>query len=99
MNEGVKWALYESSANRGARLVLTALADNANGHGVVMLPVNKLATMTNLSRQAIGAAIDRLLAGGDLVEVSRQGKSVTYRLGCFDEQGNFNAGEAAKEAA
>jgi hypothetical protein len=98
MNEGVKWALYQSSANRGARLVLTALADNANDRGVVTLPVNKLAAMTNLSRQAIGGAIDRLLAGGDLAEVSRQGKSVTYRLGCFDEQGNFNADEA-KEAA
>ena len=99
MNEGVKWALYQSNANRGARLVLTALADNANDRGVVTLPVNRLATMTNLSRQAIGAAIDKLLAGRDLVEVSRRGKSVAYRLGCFDEQGNFNAGETAKEEA
>jgi hypothetical protein len=100
MNEGVKWALYQSSANRGARLVLTALADNANERGMVTLPVNKLATMTNLSRQAIGAAISKLVAGGDLFEMSRQGKSVTYRLACYSEAGEFiGAGAGRKEAA
>lgn len=100
MNVGVKWALYQSNANRGARLVLTALADNANERGVVALPVNKLAAMTNLSRQAVGAAIGRLVAGGDLVEIDRYGKSVTYRLACFDGTGQFiGAGAERKEAA
>lgn len=89
MNVGVKWALYQSNANRGARLVLTALADNANERGVVTLPVNKLATMTNLSRQSVGAAIGRLVAGGDLVEIDRDGKRATYRLACFDGTGEF----------
>lgn len=98
MNVGVKWALYKSSANRGARLVLTALADNANERGMVTLPVNRLATMTNLSRQAIGAAISKLVACGDLFEMSRQGKSVTYRLACFDGTGQFiGAGAEQKE--
>ena len=100
MNEEVKWALYRSNANRGARLVLTALADNANERGMVTLPVNKLATMTNLSRQAIGAAISKLVACGDLFEVGRLSKSVTYRLACFNEAGEFiGAGAEHKEAA
>ena len=100
MNVGVNWALYQSNANRGARLVLTALADNANERGMVTLPINKLATMTNLSRQAIGAAISKLVAGGDLFEMSRQGKSVTYRLACYSDAGEFiGAGADTKEAA
>ena len=99
MREVTRWALYRSSASRGSRLVLTCMADNANERGIVTLPVNILAAMTSLSRQAVADAIDRLIESGDLVEAMKQGRSVIYRLGCFDEQGNFKAGEATKEAA
>ena len=47
MGKVLDWALYESGANRGARLVLTCLADNANDRGVVTLPVNELAAMVS----------------------------------------------------
>lgn len=99
MKEVMVWALYRSSASRGSRLILTCMADNANDRGMVALPVNILASMTGLSRQAVADAIDRLIESGDLVEAMKQGRSVIYRLGCFDEQGNFKAGEAAKEGA
>jgi biotin operon repressor len=91
------WALYESGANRGARLVLTCLADNANARGVVTLPVNELAAMVSLSRQSISRAIDRLIAGGELAEVGKKGRSVSYRLGCFDEDGRFTGGKTQTE--
>jgi DNA-binding transcriptional ArsR family regulator len=98
MKEALNWALYRSNAHRGARLVLTCLADNSNERGMVALPVNILAAMTNLSRQAVYGAIERLLESGDLVEATRQGRSVTYRLGCFNEAGVF-IGAEKKEAA
>jgi len=98
MKDALDWALYRSNAHRGARLVLTCLADNSNERGMVALPVNILAAMTNLSRQAVYGAIDRLLENGDLVEATRQGRSVTYRLGCFNEAGAL-IGAEKKEAA
>ncbi len=97
MGRFLDWALYESGANRVGWLVLTCLAHNANDRGVVTLPVNELAAMVSLSRQSISHAIDRLIDGGDLVEVGRQGRSVSYRLGCFDENGRFTGGEKQTE--
>ena len=76
-----------------SKVVLVALADCANEHGVTWIAIRSkradkldLLTMTSLSERAIQNAIKALVSDGHLSRVETVGRGVTYtvhpRTGC-----------------
>ena len=63
-----------------------------------MRSVNEMAAELNLSRQSVSSALKRLVALGDILPIVKDGRSMVYRLACFNEAGEF-IGVDTKEAA
>lgn len=98
MERNIQWVFDHSGATRGARFVLSYLAYIANDWGQVFKPVKDIAAELHLSRQAVTAAIKRLVALGDIVPMVKDGRSTVYRLACFNEAGEFTATDSDPDA-
>jgi len=89
MEKSICWAMSQSKATRGTRLVLAHLAYIANEWGQILTPVTGIAAGVGLSRQAVTSAIKRLVELGDIVPMVKDGRSWVYRLACYNENGEF----------
>ena len=78
--------------------MLSYLAFIANDLGEVLKSVNEMSEQLNLSRQSVSSALKRLVALGDILPIVKDGRSMVYRLACFNEAGEFT-GVDMKEAA
>lgn len=99
MERNIQWVFDYSRATRGARFVLSYLAYVANDWGQVFKSVKDIAAELHLSRQAVTAAIKRLVALGDIVPMAKDGRSMVYRLACYNEAGEFIGAEAERKEA
>jgi len=97
MEQATKWVFSHSKSTRGARFVLSYLAYIANDWGQVFEPVKNIAAQLHLSRQSVTAAIKRLVALGDIVPMAKDGRSMVYRLACFNEAGEFIGAESEQK--
>jgi DNA-binding transcriptional ArsR family regulator len=98
MKKEMEWVLDESKATRGARFVLFYFAYVCSQQGLVADTINEMAGDLRLARQSVSNALMRLVKLGDIVPVEKDGRSMVYRLACFNEAGEF-IGVDSKEAA
>ena len=98
MEQAMQWVFDYSRATRGARFVLLCLAYVCDERGLVTQTINQLADDVHLARQSVSNAVKRLVKLGDIVPVEKDGRSMVYRLACFNEAGEFiGAGSEQKE--
>jgi len=98
MKREMEWVLDASKATRGARLVLLYLAYVCSQQGLVRDTINEIAGDLRLARQSVSNAMKRLVELGDIVPVEKDGRSVVYRLACFNDAGEFTATESDPDA-
>ena len=98
MERSIQWVFSNSQSTRGARFVLSYLAFIANDLGEVLKTINEMSEQLNLSRQSVSSALKRLVALGDILPIVKDGRSMVYRLACFNEAGEF-IGVDMKEVA
>lgn len=89
MEQAMQWVFDYSRATRGARFVLLCLAYVCDERGLVTQTINQIADDVHLARQSVSNAVKRLVKLGDIVPVEKDGRSMVYRLACFNEAGEF----------
>jgi hypothetical protein len=73
--KAMNWVWEHSQSRRGARLVLLAIADNANDAGEAWPSYTTLQRKTRFGRAAIAEGIEKLVQLGELeIDESRKGK-------------------------
>ena len=78
--------------------MLSYLAFIANDLGEVLKTINEMSEQLNLYRQSVSSALKRLVALGEILPIVKDGRSMVYRLACFNEDGEF-IGVDTKEAS